>query len=133
MPPEFEEDATPHEAAPAINDSGGGMFTQDANGEIFLEGVMTNVTHPGDSSPFLNTNYGSMIYVLGLNPAQLDWIDDHVSLSLFSDWNNDGQIDTVDIFSFLSSWHAFDADINEDGVTDLRDLFDFLNYWFARR
>ncbi len=127
-----DPEATVHEAAPAINDSGGGMFTRDPSGEIFLEGIMTNVTHPGDSSPYFNTNYGSMISVLGLTPYFQDWIFSHVRYErLEADWNEDGRIDHGDIYAFLASYFQHEADFNDDGSTSPDDLFAFLAAWLG--
>jgi hypothetical protein len=50
-----------------------------------------------------------------------------------TDFNNNGSIDLLDIFAFLSAWFAGDprADYNGMNGVDLLDIFAFLNNWFA--
>lgn len=48
-----------------------------------------------------------------------------------ADWNSDGIVSVPDIFAFLASWFAGDADANHDGVTSVPDIFAFLALWFA--
>lgn len=47
------------------------------------------------------------------------------------DWDDDGQVTTFDIFSFLNAWFVGDADIDASGTSDVADVFTFLNTWFA--
>ncbi|MCC7389864.1 MAG: hypothetical protein IT431_13975 [Phycisphaerales bacterium] len=48
-----------------------------------------------------------------------------------SDWNSDGQLDTLDFLSFLNSWASGEsrADFNHDGRIDTLDFLSFLNSW----
>jgi subtilisin-like proprotein convertase family protein len=47
------------------------------------------------------------------------------------DWNDDGAITVPDIFAFLSSWFAGNADFDLNGTNEVVDIFAFLACWFA--
>jgi filamentous hemagglutinin len=53
------------------------------------------------------------------------------AISPESDWNADGQLDTLDFLSFLNSWASGEsrADFNHDGRIDTLDFLSFLNSW----
>lgn len=48
-----------------------------------------------------------------------------------ADFNNDGEVNTLDVLSFLNAWNAGDnsADFNDDGSVNTLDVLDFLNAW----
>ncbi len=48
-----------------------------------------------------------------------------------ADWDDDGVLNTFDIFGFLNSWFTGDGDFNGQGGSDIADVFEFLNAWFA--
>jgi hypothetical protein len=50
-----------------------------------------------------------------------------------ADFNNDGEVNTLDVLAFLNAWNAGDsrADINGDGVINTQDVLAFLNLWNA--
>jgi len=49
------------------------------------------------------------------------------------DFNNDGQVNTLDVLAFLNAWSAGDpsADFNADGTVNTLDVLAFLNAWSA--
>lgn len=55
------------------------------------------------------------------------------AISPESDWNSDGQLDTLDFLAFLNDWVAGEshADFNNDGRIDTLDFLAFLNSWTA--
>ncbi len=50
-----------------------------------------------------------------------------------ADFNQNGVVDNVDLFAFLSAWFALDmrADFDGSGAVAVPDIFAFLNVWFA--
>ncbi|QKK07066.1 MAG: hypothetical protein HND58_02075 [Planctomycetota bacterium] len=50
-----------------------------------------------------------------------------------ADFNNDGNVNTQDVLSFLNAWNAGDgsADVNGDGNVNTQDVLLFLNLWNA--
>ncbi|MFG0241144.1 MAG: GC-type dockerin domain-anchored protein [Phycisphaerales bacterium JB054] len=48
-----------------------------------------------------------------------------------ADFNGDGEVNTLDVLSFLNAWNAGDgsADINGDGDVNTLDVLAFLNLW----
>ncbi len=50
-----------------------------------------------------------------------------------ADFNDDGQVNTLDVLSFLNAWSAGDpaADFNGDGSINTLDVLSFLNAWSA--
>ena len=54
-------------------------------------------------------------------------------MSCSADFNVDGQVNTLDVLSFLNAWTAGDAraDINGDGNINTLDVLAFLNLWSA--
>ena len=50
-----------------------------------------------------------------------------------ADFNNDGNVNTLDMLAFLNAWVAGDpsADINGDGSVNTLDVIAFLNLWAA--
>jgi hypothetical protein len=50
-----------------------------------------------------------------------------------ADFNDDGNVNTLDVLAFLNAWSAGDssADINEDGDVNTLDVLAFLNLWSA--
>lgn len=48
-----------------------------------------------------------------------------------ADWDDDGTVNTFDIFAFLNSWFVGDGDYNGASGSDVTDVFDFLNAWFT--
>ncbi|MFG0259281.1 MAG: FG-GAP-like repeat-containing protein [Phycisphaerales bacterium JB041] len=50
-----------------------------------------------------------------------------------ADFNEDGDVNTLDVLSFLNAWNAGDgsADINGDGSVNTLDVLEFLNLWNA--
>jgi hypothetical protein len=49
------------------------------------------------------------------------------------DFNDDGQVNTLDVLAFLNAWSAGDpsADFNADGAVNTLDVLAFLNAWSA--
>lgn len=47
------------------------------------------------------------------------------------DWNNDGFVNSQDLFDFLADFFELAADFNGDKVTNSQDIFDFLVAFFA--
>lgn len=54
-----------------------------------------------------------------------------VSTSCLGDFNNDGDVNTLDVLAFLNAWSAGDAsaDFNGDGDVNTLDVLGFLNAW----
>ncbi|VAX41937.1 hypothetical protein MNBD_PLANCTO03-92 [hydrothermal vent metagenome] len=50
-----------------------------------------------------------------------------------ADFNDDGEVNTLDVLSFLNAWTAGDpsADVNGDGEVNSLDVLEFLNRWNA--
>ena len=50
-----------------------------------------------------------------------------------ADFNADGQVNPLDVLSFLNAWSAGDpaADFNNDGSVNTLDVLAFLNAWSA--
>lgn len=48
-----------------------------------------------------------------------------------ADWDDDGLLNTFDLFGFLNAWFVGDGDFDGSGTTDVADVFAFLNAWFA--
>ena len=50
-----------------------------------------------------------------------------------ADFNGDGEVNTLDVLSFLNAWNAGDgsADVNGDGNVNTQDVLLFLNLWNA--
>jgi V8-like Glu-specific endopeptidase len=48
-----------------------------------------------------------------------------------ADFNSDGEVDTLDVLSFLNAWSSGDAsgDFNGDGTINTLDVLTFLNAW----
>ena len=48
-----------------------------------------------------------------------------------ADFNDDGDLNTLDVLAFLNAWNADDpaADFNDDGTVDTLDVLAFLNAW----
>jgi hypothetical protein len=54
-------------------------------------------------------------------------------VTLRSDWNHDGVIDSNDLFAFLTDFFQLTADFNADGFVNTQDFFEFLGAFFERR
>ena len=56
-----------------------------------------------------------------------------ISQGCAGDFNDDGQVNTLDVLAFLNAWTAGDpaADFNEDGEINTLDVLAFLNAWAA--
>ena len=50
-----------------------------------------------------------------------------------ADFNDDGEVNTTDVFDFLTAWFAGEsiADVNGSGAVNAQDIFDYLNSWYA--
>jgi len=75
-----------------------------------------------------SSTYGPMYYAVTLGP-HLNWIYNVMNGRV--DWNGDGQVQTDDLFAFLSDWHRHDGsgDFDGNGTQRVDDIFAFLNAW----
>ena len=82
------------------------------------------------------TPYDLLKHILALHgwddnrsePVQMD--AQAITVNCPCDWNNSGAITVQDIFDFLISYFAGNADFNHVGGTTVQDIFDFLICYF---
>ncbi len=77
----------------------------------------------------LDDNMNALDFVPLLNDSAEDTINDMVSCP--ADFNEDTEIDTLDVQAFLNAWIDQDisADFNSDGTVNTLDVLEFLNAW----
>ncbi len=74
-------------------------------------------------------------YAWGENVGWINLDDDehYVALICRADFNNDGNVNTLDVIAFLNAWvpKLPSADFNGDGTVNTLDVIAFLNAWVA--
>ncbi|MDQ7012901.1 MAG: GC-type dockerin domain-anchored protein [Planctomycetota bacterium] len=79
----------------------------------------------------LDDNMNALDFVPLINGSAEDTINSMVSCP--ADFNEDTEIDTLDVLAFLNAWVAQDgsADFNGDGSINTLDVLEFLNAWVS--
>ena len=79
-----------------------------------------------------NTEQEEINYLKSWISDRIEWIDDHMLLSISGDINQDGLINIVDIIMVVnmiigSSIIVENADINQDGLINILDIIQIVN------
>ena len=77
------------------------VFVRDASGNVGFDQSDSDITITGSGTPCLG------------------------------DWNSSGDVDSQDLFDFLTAFFMGTGDFNGNGSSDSQDFFDFLGAFFA--